>query len=93
MVARFFPNGTNESFLHNVTGLVGYTSPLQQVSRYLNDLAFRPIAVTNANNHTIRFQFSAADDLLSLTNSNQKPTRWSYDAYGRPTAHGPALGR
>ncbi|MEI7728031.1 MAG: RHS repeat-associated core domain-containing protein [Verrucomicrobiota bacterium] len=79
--------GTNpESFEYSPSGLISYTDPLNQITRFGRDVAGRLWATTNANLEVTRFDYSPAGDLQTLTDAKNQKTSWHYDIYGQVLA-------
>jgi len=92
VIKRTYPDGGSEKFGYSARGLIAYTNQLGKVTRYVVDALGRKQFETNALNDVVSFTYSPADDLLILTNGNDKATFWNYDLYGRVTNKIDALG-
>ncbi|MBI3851947.1 MAG: RHS repeat-associated core domain-containing protein [Verrucomicrobia bacterium] len=82
-LTRTYPDGGVEKFGYTTNGLVAYTNQLNQVTRYVYDVAGRKTYETNANSEVTQFAYNAAGDRLALTDGKSQTTTWTYDIYGR----------
>ena len=74
-----------ETFAYNARGLTNYFDPLGHPATFVRDAAGRVLFQTNANQEVLRFTYTPADDLQTLTDGKNQTTRWNYDTYGRVT--------
>ena len=84
---RTWPDGGVEGFGYtpNITGLTSHTNQLLKTTEWGYDAAGRKTCETNANGEVVRYTYSAAGDLLALTDGKRQVTTWAYDTYGRVT--------
>ncbi|SPE60028.1 putative YD repeat protein [Verrucomicrobia bacterium] len=85
LLTRGYPDGGLERFGYSARGLIAHTNQVFFTNFYTYDASSRKTAETNADGQIISYSYSAAGDLLSLTDGKNQATRWNYDQYGRVT--------
>jgi len=82
---RTYPDTGVERFGYSTNGLVAYTNQLGLTNFYLNDVASRKIAETNANWEITQFNYDSSGSLTNLVDGKGQNTFWNYDQFGRVT--------
>lgn len=84
-VSTKFPDGSIESFLYSVNGLVATTNRLGACNRFDYDLAGRKIAETNDIGAVTRYSYDNTGNVTAVVDANGNTNRFAYDLYGRLT--------
>jgi RHS repeat-associated protein len=82
---RTYPDNGVEGMGYSASGLIAYTNQIGASNFMAYDAAGRKTFETNANNELNQYTYSAAGDLLTLTDGKGHVTTWQYDQYGRLT--------
>ena len=81
-LTRAVPGQGTESFVYSARGLTDYTGPDGKTNHYGYDERLRKISETTPKIENIGYSYSAAGDLLTLTDPRAKTTTWTYDIEG-----------
>jgi RHS repeat-associated protein len=83
VLSRTYPDGGAEAFGYSARGLIAYTNQIGSSNFFGCDAAGRKTSETNANGEVISYTYSAAGDLLTLTDGKNQTTTWAHDVNGR----------